>query len=66
MDKLKPYTKTVVAAVAFCIQLLMLYVTLSADGNLSSEDINALLGNVLIAVTGTGAVYQLPNKKASS
>lgn len=69
MDKfiksLKPYTKSIVAGLAFAVQLAMLYVTLNADGNLSAEDINALLGNVYTALIGTGLVYALPNKKSS-
>ena len=66
MEALKPYTKSIIAGLAFLVQLVMLYVTLNADGNLSAEDINALLGNIYVALGGTGLVYALPNKKAGN
>lgn len=63
LSKLRPYTKTIVAFLVGSLQVLSLYVTLSTDGKLSPEDLNAMIYAVIIALGGTGAVYQLPNKK---
>lgn len=63
MNKLRPYTKTIVAFLVGILQVLSLYVTLNADGKFSPEDVNAIITSVIIALGGTGAVYQLPNKK---
>jgi hypothetical protein len=65
-NKLKPYTKTVVAFVVAVLQVLSLYVALSADGHLSAEDKQALINAVIVGLGGTGAVYALPNRKARS
>lgn len=63
-EKLKPYTKTVIAFIVGALQVLALYVTLNDDGKLSAEDMNALIGAIIIAIGGTGAVYQFPNTES--
>lgn len=63
LEQLRPYTKSIIAGLVGLLQILALYVTLSADGKLSPEDVNALIGAVIIALGGTGAVYQFPNKE---
>lgn len=64
VKKMQPYTKAFVAFVVGMLQILSLFVTLNADGRLSPEDINAIIAAMIIALGGTGAVYQLPNKEA--
>lgn len=63
INSLKPYTKAIVAFVVGVLQILSLYFSLNADGSLSGEDVQALINAVIIALTGTGAVYALPNRK---
>lgn len=63
MDKFRPYTKAIVAFIVGCLQILSVYITLNADGSLSPEDMNAIIGAVILSLSGTAAVYQLPNKK---
>lgn len=63
LEKYKPYTKAIVAFVVGCLQVLSLFITLTSDGILSAEDQVAIIGAVILALGGTGAVYQLPNKK---
>lgn len=62
LEQLKPYVKTIVAFVAGVIQVAQLYLTLNADSQLTPDEINALLNAVLVVLTGTGAVYLIPNK----
>ena len=62
MEKLKPYTKAIVAGVVGALQVLQVYLTLSANG-MTTEDWNSVIGSVILAITGTGAVYQFPNKE---
>lgn len=63
-EKLKPYTKTIIAFIVGILQIVALYVTLNNDGKLSSEDTNALIAAVIVALGGTGAVYQFPNTES--
>lgn len=63
VEKLKPYTKTVVAFIVGMLQITSLFVILNADGRLSPEDVNAIIGAMIIALGGTGAVYQFPNRE---
>lgn len=65
MEKLRPYTKAIVAFAVGCLQVASVIVMLNADGKLSAEDVNAVIGAVILAIGGTGAVYQLPNKKVT-
>lgn len=65
LESLRPYTKTVTAFIVGLLQILSLYITLSADGVMSPEDQNALIGAVIIALGGTGLVYQLPNRNVA-
>lgn len=65
LETLRPYTKTITAFVVGLLQILSLYITLNADGRLSAEDQNALIGAVVIALGGTGLVYQLPNRNVA-
>lgn len=64
LKKAQPYTKAFVAFVVGLLQITSLSIVLNADGKLSPEDINAIIAAVIIALGGTGAVYQLPNKEA--
>lgn len=63
IESLRPYTKSILAGITGALQIVALYLTLSADGRVSPEDLNAIIGAVIIALGGTGLVYQLPNKK---
>lgn len=63
MKEMAPYWKAVTAFIVGCLQVLALYVTLSADGKITPEDFNAIIATVILALGGTGAVYQVPNKK---
>lgn len=63
IEALQPYTKTIVAFIVGCLQVAALYINLTADGNLSSEDLVTIISAIVIALGGTGLVYQLPNKK---
>jgi hypothetical protein len=66
LEDLKPYVKTIVAAVVGALQVAALFLVLSKDG-LSGADVEALINAVILALGGTGAVYALPNKhKAKS
>lgn len=65
INTLKPYTKAIVAFIVGVLQILSVYYTLTSDGSLSYEDKNALINAIILAITGTGAVYQLPNAKAA-
>lgn len=65
LEKLRPYTKTVVAAIIGALQVLQVYVVLSANG-MTSEDWSTLINSVILAIGGTGAVYQFPNKGSKS
>jgi len=63
INDLKPFVKALVAFFAGVLQVAALYFTLSGDGNLSAQDVTALINATLVALTGTGLVYALPNKK---
>lgn len=63
LNKLRPYTKSIIAGVVGVLQILQVYVMLSANG-MTPEDVNTLIGSVILAITGTGAVYQFPNKES--
>lgn len=63
IKSIKPYTKAIIAGIVGLLQIVSLYVMLSADGLMSPEDVNAIIGAVIIALGGTGAVYQFPNAK---
>lgn len=60
----RPYTKSIIAGIVGVLQVLSLYIVLNNDGSFSAEDQTAIINAVIIAITGTGAVYQLPNTKA--
>lgn len=62
IEKLKPYTKTVVAFIVGVLQVMSLMIMLNADGKLSPEDYNAIITAIIISLGGTAAVYQFPNK----
>lgn len=62
LKKLNPIAKTVAAVLAGLGTVVALFVTLSADGVLSSEDVIALLVGIVGAISGSAAVYQVPNK----
>lgn len=64
INSLKPNTKAIVAFVVGCLQVLALYVSLNSDGSISSADLEAIINAIILALTGTGAVWYLPNKKA--
>lgn len=64
INSLKPYTKAIVAFIIGVLQVTALYVALNADGELSPDDINAIINATIIALGGTGLVYTLPNTKA--
>lgn len=63
LNSLRPYTKSIIAGVVAVLNLVMLFITLNADGKLSPEDMNALIGAVILAIGGTASIYQFPNKK---
>lgn len=62
LEQLRPYTKAIIAFIVGALQILALYITLNADNNLSPEDLQALINAVVLALGGTAAVYQFPNK----
>lgn len=63
INSLKPYTKSIIAFAVGVLQVVALYVALSADGELTPDDINAIINATIIALGGTGLVYTLPNAK---
>lgn len=63
INSLKPYTKAIIAGLIGLLQVVQVYVMLSANG-MTPEDWNTFIGAVILAVGGTGAVYQFPNKKS--
>lgn len=63
MEQLKPYTKAIVAFIVGLLQIAQLAVQLSPDG-FTPEEVSAIIGAVILAIGGTAAVYQLPNKEA--
>lgn len=65
MEKLKPYTKSIIAGVVGLLQILQLVVQLS-PGGFSPEDISSIITAVIVALGGTAAVYQFPNKEKQS
>jgi hypothetical protein len=62
IDKLKPYTKSIIAGVVGLLQILQLVVQLS-PGGFSTEDVTSIITAVIVALGGTAAVYQFPNVK---
>ena len=62
INSVKPYTKSLIAFAVGVLQVASLYVVLNNDGKFSNEDIQAIINAVILALTGTGAVYQFPNK----
>lgn len=62
LDKLKPYTKAIIAFVVGGLQVAQLAVQLSPDG-FSPEEYSTIIGAVILALGGTAAVYQFPNRK---
>lgn len=65
VKKLNPIAKTVASLIASVLTVLALFITLSDDGLLSTEDLMALGVAVVGGFTGTAAVYQVPNKKTA-
>jgi len=63
LEDFKPYVKAITAFVVGALQVLALYVTLNKDGELSPEDLTAIINAIILGLTGTGLVYTLPNKK---
>lgn len=63
ITSLKPYTKAIVAFIVGCLHIASLVVFLNNDGSFSNADIQAIINAVILNLAGTGAVYQLPNKK---
>lgn len=61
IDKLKPYTKSIIAGVVGLLQILQLVVQLS-PGGFSTEDVTSIITAVIVALGGTAAVYQFPNR----
>lgn len=64
ISELRPYTKAIIAGLTGLLNILMLYVTLSADGKVTSDEINIIIGAVIVWLGGTAGVYQFPNKKS--
>lgn len=58
-----PYNKAVVAFLVGILQFASLYFSLTTDNNLSGEDIQALINNVILALGGTAGVYYVRNQK---
>ncbi len=63
LEKLKPYTKSLIAAFVGLLQIAQLAVQLS-PGGFGPDELSSLIGAVIIAIGGTAAVYQFPNTKA--
>jgi len=62
LDNLKPYTKSIIAGAVGILQILQLVVQLS-PGGFTTEDITSIIGAIILALGGTAAVYQFPNKE---
>lgn len=63
INSLKPYTKSIIAGLVGLLQVVQVYVMLSSNG-MTLEDVNTFIGAMILAIGGTGAVYQFPNKKS--
>ncbi len=62
LEKLKPYTKSIIAGLVGLLQILQLVVQLS-PGGFSPEDVSSIITAIIVALGGTAAVYQFPNKE---
>jgi hypothetical protein len=64
VTRLAPYAKAVVAGLTWLGTVLAVFVSVSADGNLSAEDVTTLLVALLGGGAATAGVYQVRNTEA--